>query len=86
MPTSPIVETVQTERLGQESIDLERPAPTYVLKTPIQEFQTPEFLVVQHLTDDERVRDRVRTFSNHIRSVYSQPTSPIYPAHIFTDC
>jgi hypothetical protein len=82
MAASTIMETVQVERRGLDSIDLERPAPTYAPQSPMREHQMPKILIVQHLTNDEVVRERVRAFSSHTTSVYSQPTSPTHPSHI----
>lgn len=66
-------------------IDLERPAPTYEPKRRMQEASETNTVIVQYLTNDEAVRERVRAFSTHTSSIYSQPTSPTCPSHIFTN-
>ncbi|KAF2832610.1 hypothetical protein CC86DRAFT_401372 [Ophiobolus disseminans] len=86
MALSPGAGALRAHRVEHDSImDLERPAPTYEPKKQMQEGCENNIVVLQHLANDEAVRDRVRAFSNHTSSVHSQPTSPTFPADIFTN-
>jgi hypothetical protein len=84
-PPLPNVEVREFRPTGRDSIsDLEPPALTYKSK-PCARTVNDNRIIILNFTDEEEVRARVRAFSSHACSTYSQPTSPMYPAHTFTN-